>query len=138
MEKNEEKAILEIVKRDAKYPVDAYKFVAAGVQYTVHSLEKSEKNGLERHVTGQELLRGILEFAALQYGFLAPDVLEYWNFRTGRDIGNTVYTMIGAKILSASPNDRIEDFDVIDDLIGTLQRILTRKRMNEEKNGVQE
>ncbi|MBO5959895.1 MAG: hypothetical protein J6Q65_07205 [Lentisphaeria bacterium] len=135
MDKIEEQILQEIVKRDPKYPVAAYKFVSAGVQYTVQSLQKASKNGLERHVTGQELLRGILEFAVLQYGFLAPDVLEYWNFRTGRDIGNAVYTLIGAKILSASPNDRIEDFDVIENLIDAMQRILTRKRMNEEKGG---
>lgn len=134
MDKNEEKALFAIVSRDPKYPVAAYKFVSAGVQYTVHSLQKSAKNGVERHVTGQELLRGILEFAALQYGFLAPDVLEYWNFHTGRDIGNTVYAMIGAGILSASPNDRLEDFDGIDDLVGAMDRILTRKKLNEQKN----
>ncbi len=134
MDKKEEKAIYAIVSRDPKYPVAAYKFVSAGVQYTVHSCRKAEKQGVERHVTGQELLRGILEFAALQYGFLAPDVLEYWNFHTGRDIGNTVYAMIGAGILSAGPNDRLEDFDVIDDLVGAMNRILTRKQMNAEKS----
>lgn len=133
MDKNEEKALYAIVSRDPVYPVAAYKFVSAGVQYTVHSHERAEKRGVERHVTGQELLRGILEFAALQYGFLAPDVLEFWNFRTGRDIGNTVYAMIGAGILSAGPNDRLEDFDGIDDLVGAMNRILTRKKMNAEK-----
>lgn len=134
MDKKEEKAIYAIVSRDPKYPVAAYKFVSAGVQYTVHSCRKAEKQGVERHVTGQELLRGILEFAALQYGFLAPDVLEYWNFHTGRDIGNTVYAMIGAGILSAGPNDRLEDFDGIDDLVSAMNRILTRKQMNAEKS----
>lgn len=134
MDKNEEKALYAIVSRDPKYPVAAYKFVSAGVQYTVHSCQRAGKQGVERHVTGQELLRGILEFAALQYGFLAPDVLEYWNFRTGRDIGNTVYAMIGAGILSAGPNDRLEDFDGIDDLVSAMNRILMRKKMSAEKN----
>ncbi|MBE6407605.1 MAG: hypothetical protein J6S98_07855 [Lentisphaeria bacterium] len=133
MDKNEEKALYGIVSRDPKYPVAAYKFVSAGVQYTVHSHQRTDKQGVERHVTGQELLRGILEFAALQYGFLAPDVLEYWNFRSGRDIGNTVYAMIGAGLLSAGPNDRLEDFDGIDDLVGAMSRILMRKKMNAEK-----
>lgn len=133
MDKNEEKALYGIVSRDPKYPVAAYKFVSAGVQYTVHSHQRTDKQGVERHVTGQELLRGILEFAALQYGFLAPDVLEYWNFHSGRDIGNTVYAMIGAGLLSAGPNDRLEDFDGIDDLVGAMSRILMRKKMNAEK-----
>ena len=133
MDKNEEKALYGIVSRDPKYPVAAYKFVSAGVQYTVHSHQRTDKQGVERHVTSQELLRGILEFAALQYGFLAPDVLEYWNFRSGRDIGNTVYAMIGAGLLSAGPNDRLEDFDGIDDLVGAMSRILMRKKMNAEK-----
>ena len=133
MDKNEEKALYGIVSRDPKSPVAAYKFVSAGVQYTVHSHQRTDKQGVERHVTGQELLRGILEFAALQYGFLAPDVLEYWNFRSGRDIGNTVYAMIGAGLLSAGPNDRLEDFDGIDDLVGAMSRILMRKKMNAEK-----
>ena len=42
--------------------------------------------------------------------------------------------MIGAGILSAGPNDRLEDFDGIDDLVGAMNRILTRKQMNAEKS----
>jgi len=123
--KDSEKAVIDgIVSRDSHYPAQAYEFVAEGVQYTVRRMMREEKDGLERHVTGAELIRGILEFAAARFGFLAPEVFEYWRFRSGRDIGNTVYAMIGAKLLSASPNDRIEDFDGMPDLPARLRGII--------------
>ncbi len=120
MDDNEKKALLNMLRKDCTYPMEACCFVADGVHYTVHSLQAA------RHVTGQELLRGILEFAVVKFGFLAPDVFAYWNFRTGRDIGNTVYAMIRAKILSASPEDKPEDFDGMDDLDAALKAILAR------------
>ena len=113
-----------IVRRDSHYPAQAYEFVSEGVQYTVRQLQRQEKEGQERHVTGAELVRGILEFAVARFGFLAPEVFEYWRFRNGRDIGNTVYAMIGANLLSASPNDRIEDFDGTTDLPAHLRGII--------------
>lgn len=132
----ERSALLDILKKKSRYPLAAYLFVSAGVQYTVKACERAGKKGLERHVTGAELLRGILQFAVVRFGFLAPDVFRDWNFERGRDIGNVVYAMIGAGILAASPNDRIEDFDISDDLPGGLDSIL--KKMDppekEERN----
>lgn len=124
MDENEEKALLAILRKDCRYPAEACRFVANGVQYTIHSVKKAGKTGLDRHVTGQELLRGILEFAVIRFGFLAPEVFSYWNFKTSRDIGNTVYIMIGGGLLAASPNDRLEDFDGIDDLDTALRQII--------------
>lgn len=122
----ERDALLGILKKHSRYPLAAYLFVSAGVQHTVKECERAEKKGLERHVTGAELLRGILQFAAIRFGFLAPEVFRYWKFERGRDIGNAVYAMIGAGILAASPNDRIEDFDILDDLPGGLEAIIEK------------
>lgn len=129
MDDAEREILTGIVRRDPHYTLDAYQFVAEGVQYTVHSRKRAEKTGLARHVTGSELVHGITELAASRYGFLAADVFEYWRLKTGRDIGNIVYAMIGAGILAASPNDRIEDFDgVTDDLAGDLRAICETAR----------
>lgn len=122
----ERDALLGILKKGSRYPLAAYLFVSAGVQYTVKACERAEKKGIERHVTGAELLRGILQFAAVRFGFLAPEVFRYWKFERGRDVGNVVYAMIGAGVLAASPNDRIEDFDILDDLPGGLETILNK------------
>ncbi len=128
MDDNEKKALAAMLRKDCTYPMPACQFVADAVHYTVHSLK------VARHVTGQELIRGILEFAVMKFGFLAPDVFAYWNFRSGRDIGNTVYAMIGAKILSASPDDRLEDFDGVPDLASALKNILENSHRNNENS----
>ncbi len=128
MDSSEKKALKDMLRRDCTYPYQACMFVADAVHYTVRAVKS------ERHVTGQELLRGVLEFAVMKYGFLAPEVFAYWNFRTGKDIGNTVYAMIRAKILAASPDDRPEDFDGMDDLDAALKTILKNTKGSEQES----
>ncbi len=119
-------AIRQIVEHDSTYPVQAYRFVIEGVAYTVEKIKK--QNVGPRHITGGELTAGMLEFAVERFAFLAPDVFRYWHFLNGRDIGNTVFSLIGAQLLAASPSDRIEDFDACENLPETLQAMLVAKR----------
>lgn len=117
-------ALTRLVWKNGQFPMAAYQFVNGAVAYTVRECRRTARTGAARHVTGAELVRGIAEYAVMSFGFLAPDVFEFWHFRAGRDVGSAVYAMIAAGVLSASPNDRIEDFDIEPDLPGLLRSIL--------------
>lgn len=93
-----------IVKRDARYKIDAYNFVLQALNYTVSKLKKS------RHVTGRELLEGIRQYVKEQFGPMARTVLEHWGINFTEDFGNIVFNLVDAKILSKTEEDSIEDF----------------------------
>ena len=108
------------------YDYHAYLFVNSAVTFTVAKFAKS--NASSRHVTGQELIDGSLEFAFNEYGAMAPHVFQYWGLLTGSDIGTIVYRLIAENILSASPEDRREDFDAPgNDLIKRLNDALAQR-----------
>jgi uncharacterized repeat protein (TIGR04138 family) len=89
---------------DRRYKLDAYLFVMSGLEFYFALL------GEKRHVTGQELSRGLLTFAHKQFGLLARSVLRHWGINTTDDLGCIVYNLISIQIMSKQPEDRIEDF----------------------------
>ena len=119
-------SLVRILERDPRYDAHAYLFLNNAVSYTVNKLSKQGRPLGVRHVTGAQLIQGLLEYAVSTYTFLAPDMLRYWNILSGRDAGNIVYNLIEEGVLSAGPNDRIEDFDCVPDLIYVAQEIVRR------------
>lgn len=105
-----QKIIDSIVNREKRYHKDAYKFVNAAVQYAV---AKSAGGG---HVSAGELLAGIMEFAMQEYSIFYEDIFKSWGVRSAADIGNIVFALIEKKILGASPEDSIDDFNTDFDL----------------------
>ena len=98
-------ALLErLVEKDQRYRLDAYKFVLGSLNYTTN---KQQKAG---HVSAQELLEGIKEFAYEQFGPLAKTVLEHWGIKRCEDFGEIVYNLVNKKILGKTENDKKEDF----------------------------
>jgi uncharacterized repeat protein (TIGR04138 family) len=69
-----------------------------------------------RHLSGQELLAGVIRLARSEFGSLAPMVFREWGIRRGEDWGTIVFQLVGTGQLSARPEDRIEDFGGIPDL----------------------
>ncbi|MBR7139252.1 MAG: hypothetical protein IKD44_06870 [Lentisphaeria bacterium] len=88
------------------YNVETYQFISDAVAYTIGKLET------HRHVSARELLGGIKEYAFLQYGAVAPQVLCSFGLRGARNVGEVVYLLISVKLLSASPEDSPEDFNI--------------------------
>jgi uncharacterized repeat protein (TIGR04138 family) len=62
------------------------------------------------HVTGQQLLDGIREFALTQYGPMARTVLNEWGIRRCEDFGDIVFNMVEQGLLSKTDQDSREDF----------------------------
>ncbi len=110
------KRVESLAEQDGRYRKEAFLFLYAALEYTVRRLGRDKaKTQAERHVTGQELSRGIGEFAREQYGPMARSVLEHWGVRRTRDFGEMVFLLVNAGMMSKTEEDRIEDFaDVYD------------------------
>ena len=98
-------AVERILAADGRYAADAYAFVMDGLDHTVRALDE------RRHVSGAELLTGLCRFARERYGMMAYDVIRAWGIRSGSDVGEIVFQLIDAGILSRRDEDAREDFD---------------------------
>ena len=110
------KSIEEVARLDGRYNARALKFVFEGLAETIDAIRKAE--GLEdqpRHITGQELARGLAGLAAQRWGRLAGMVLGQWGIHATRDFGEIVYLMIRNDWMTCQDTDRIEDFDGVFD-----------------------
>ena len=76
----------------------------------------SRKRSVKGHVGACELLSGISEFALKEYSVFYEDIFKSWGIVTAADIGNIVFSLIEQKVLGASPEDSIEDFNTDFDL----------------------
>jgi uncharacterized repeat protein (TIGR04138 family) len=52
-------------------------------------------------------------YALQQFGPMAKTVLNYWGVYETLDFGRIVFSLIGAKLLSQQPGDKLEDFDKV-------------------------
>ena len=88
-----EEALAKIQAKDPRYHRDAYLFVREALDHTQKTIGKDAR-GRIRHVTGQELLAGIREYALQQFGPMAKTVLEEWGVRRCEDFGEIVFNMV--------------------------------------------
>lgn len=102
-------ALALILQQDERYPGDAYLFVREGLDYTIKQLDKPIE-GPGRHVSGQELLAGLRDYALQEYGPLARRVLAYWGVCSCEDFGEIVFNLVHAGVLGKTENDQKADF----------------------------
>lgn len=99
-----------ILEKDVRYPKEAYEFVlsalnVAGQKYAEVLMERESP-----HVTGQELLEAIREFALEEYGPMAIDLFNEWGIKYGIDFGNIVFNLVNNGFLAKTEQDSINDF----------------------------
>ncbi|HYM80118.1 MAG TPA: Minf_1886 family protein [Candidatus Limnocylindria bacterium] len=100
---------------------EAYGFVMAVLSVTVQELPAERVHDPERrHLSGRELLEGILRVAREEFGQMAPTVFREWGVGRGEDWGAIVFQLVEAGQLSARPEDRLEDFGGGPDLMSAL------------------
>ena len=104
-----EEALETIVAKDPRYHRDAYLFLREALDYTQKLIGK-ENSGKVRHVTGQELLEGIRQFALEQFGPMTLTVFAEWGVRHGRDFGELVFNMVESGLLAKTEKDSRADF----------------------------
>lgn len=101
---------------DRRYDERSYAFVLAALEEVVARLPR------RRHVTGRELAEGCRDLGLRMYGPLARTVLEHWNVRSTRDIGEIVFNLLEVGVLSKDDRDSRDDFDAVFDFEEAFER----------------
>jgi uncharacterized repeat protein (TIGR04138 family) len=104
-----DEALEQILAKDSHYTRDAYTFVREALDFT-QKLAGKESRGQIRHVSGQELLEGIRQFALQQFGPMTATVFEEWGLRHCRDFGEIVFNMVEIGLLAKTERDSRADF----------------------------
>jgi uncharacterized repeat protein (TIGR04138 family) len=101
-----------VLARDVRYDLGAYLFLYEALAYTQRRLGRADArlSSEDRHVTGQELVRGIRALAADQFGPLAPTVFRIWGLECTRDFGQIVFNLVESELLGKTEEDTIDDF----------------------------
>ena len=105
-----EEAIEQIAAQDRRYHREAYCFLREALNHTQKMTGKLPKKNEIRHVSGQELLNGIREYALQQFGPMTITVLEDWGIKCCMDFGEIVFNMVETKLLAKTEQDSREDF----------------------------
>ncbi|MGD1000035.1 MAG: Minf_1886 family protein [Candidatus Brocadiia bacterium] len=102
----------QILSRDSRYELAAYLFIYDALTYTQKALGRNapDLTPAQRHVSGQELLNGIREYAAQMFGPLAPTVFRTWRVRRTEDFGEIVFNLVEHGLLGKTESDAREDF----------------------------
>ncbi len=98
-----------ILAKDPRYQRDAYLFVKDALDYT-QKLVLKENKGEMRHVSGQELLLGIRDYALAQFGPMTQMVFEEWGIKRCEDFGEIVFNMVEIGLLGKTDQDSRADF----------------------------
>jgi len=114
-----EEALEILTVKDPRYPREAYLFVREALDHTQRVLAK-DRQGTIRHVSGQELLLGIKDYASTQFGPMAMMVLGEWGIRSCADFGEIVFNMVETGGCPLLANDDITD------LSGLVNRLKNR------------
>ena len=110
--------LFELANSDNRFAPEAYEFLCHALGYTQKAMATSKRTpaghhgtgGVPKHVTGQEFLEGVRQFALEQFGMMASVVFQMWGIRSTSDIGTLVFKLVDAGIWTKSQSDRPEDF----------------------------
>ena len=108
-EVNFDEVVTQIIAQDERYHRDAYTFLREALDFTQKLISK-ENRGATRHVTGQELLDGLRQYALQEFGPMAKTVLEEWGVQECRDFGHIVFNMVEIGLLAKTEKDSRDDF----------------------------
>jgi len=113
-----EEALEILTIKDPRYPREAYLFVREALDHTQRILAK-DKQGAIRHVSGQELLDGIKDYASAQFGPMAMTVLQEWGIYSCQDFGELVFNMVET---GGCPVFSMDDITDLQSFSGRLQK----------------
>lgn len=103
-----------IVKEDPRYAKESYLFLQKGLNFTIEKERKRQGKVVtkvsKRHVSGQELLEGIRDYALEQYGPMTHFILKSWGIDRCEDFGEMVFNLIEYGVFSKNDQDSKEDF----------------------------
>ena len=104
-------AVDRIREQEPRFRREAYGFLLLALGSTVSALPaERQADPTRRHLSGPELLRGVVDLARREFGSMAPAVFTEWGVRSSADLGEIVFLLVESGQLSARPEDRREDF----------------------------
>lgn len=96
---------------DARYSPEAFRFLFESLEVAIRLAGREQAEGPERHVTGGEVLDGMVAHARDLFGPLAAAVWRTWGIEKPIDWGHIVFLLVEAGLLNRQDSDRVEDFD---------------------------
>jgi uncharacterized repeat protein (TIGR04138 family) len=113
--------LMEVSRRDARYAYEAYEFLFEALGHTQKLLGRTaeptrEDAPAENHVSGRELCAGVVDLARREFGRMARVVFRVWGIDRTDDIGEIVFNLIEANLLSKNDRDDRVDFQNLFDL----------------------
>jgi uncharacterized repeat protein (TIGR04138 family) len=110
-----EEGLERILKKESRYHREAYVFLRDAVNFTEKLPNKEGKvtrsKSERRHVSPEELLHGIRDFALQTYGPMAITLFEEWGIRSCQDFGEIVFIMVENRLLKKTEKDSRSDFE---------------------------
>jgi uncharacterized repeat protein (TIGR04138 family) len=110
-QESENRAIEAILAEDARYAVEAYELVVDALREAARRRRKSGRGPKVARLDAAGLLDAVREFALDEYGPMTFTLLESWNLRACRDIGEVVFNLARRGVVSLESGDRVEDFE---------------------------
>lgn len=102
---NIHRTIYKLAVKRGRYSPEAYYFTLDALNMSVGFLS------VRRHLSGPELLKGVVYLASERYRSDAMNILDDWGISVTGDFGNIVHDLIEIGILSKTDDDRLEDFE---------------------------
>ncbi len=102
-----EQTITNVARQRGEFRPEAYFFTLDVLNTVVNEL------AVRRHLSGPEVLGGVVRLAHERFGENAASVLNKWGISCTRDVGVIIYDLIDAGILSTTEDDDLEDFEEV-------------------------
>ena len=102
-------AVEAICEKDGRYDTEAYSFLRDALNFTI-KVQKKDKRAGSRHVSGQELVEGIRQYALREFGPMVVTVFGYWGVTKTDDFGQMVFNLIETGVFGKTDTDSREDF----------------------------
>ncbi len=115
-----------LARRRGEYSPEAYFFTLEALNLAAARLP------VRRHLSGPELLRGIVFLAWQRFGESAALILDDWGVCRTRDFGVIVLDLVEEGILSKTEDDSLEDFENVFDLREAIREEGWRQRWRHE------
>jgi len=117
-----ENTITNLARKRGDFRAEAYYFTLDALNHQVEELS------VRRHLSGPEVLGGVVRLAHRRFGEEAARILNGWGITCTRHVGEIIYDLIEAGILSKTEDDRLEDFEGGFDLNDALNEESWRQR----------
>jgi len=103
-------AFQELAVLDGRFSVEAFRFLYESLEEALRLAGKEDADGIDRHLTGQEVLTGMRSMAGRMFGPMAAQVWRTWGVAESMEWGRIVFLLVDKGLLSRREEDSIEDF----------------------------